>query len=115
MTLPVIGLYYSLRRANFISAFLSTVVVGLAVPYGIQLLLNSGVQFVLGMNVFYLVGLSRPEADDSLGTLLIYAVLRLIWMPYFITLFQLIVAAWLGRRLYRDLAQRNFAFTQVGT
>jgi len=114
LTLPVIGLYYSLRRANFISAFLSTVFVGLAVPYGIQLALNSGVQFVLGMNVFYLVGLSRPEADDSLGTLLIYAALRLIWMPYFITLFQLLVAAWLGRRLYRDLAQRNFAFTRVG-
>ncbi len=42
-------------------------------------------------------------------------VLRLIWMPYFVTLFQLIVAAWLGRRLYRDMAQRNFAFTRAVT
>ena len=115
LTLPVIGLYYSLRRGTFISAFLSTVFVGLAVPYGIQLALNSGAQFLLGMNVFYLVGLSRPEADDSLGTLLIYALLRLIWLPYFVTLFQLIVAAWLGRRLYRDMAQRNFAFTRAAT
>jgi hypothetical protein len=114
LTLPVIGLYYSLRRGNFITAFVSTLFVGLMVPYGLKLILNSGTQFLLGLNVYYLLGLARPQADDSLGTLIIYSLLRLIWWPFFITLFQVVIALWLGRRLYRDMERRNFAFTRAG-
>jgi hypothetical protein len=103
-----------LRRGNFISAFLSTLFVGLMVPYCLKLILNSGTQFLLGLNVYYLLGLAQPQADDSLGTLIIYSLLRLIWWPFFITLFQVVLALWLGRRLYRDMERRNFAFTRVG-
>jgi ABC-type transport system involved in multi-copper enzyme maturation permease subunit len=37
VTLPVIGLYYSLRRSNFISSFLFTAFMGAALPWGVAL------------------------------------------------------------------------------
>ena len=115
LALPVIGLYYSLRCSNFISAFLSTIFVGLAVPFGLPIIISTGIQFLLGINGFYLRDLAAPQNDNSLSALLFYALLRLGLSPFFITLVQLAIAARMGRRLYRDMESRNFAFSRALT
>ncbi len=115
LTLPVIGLYYSLRRGNFIGAFLFTLFWGLAVPYGLKLIVNVGAEFLIGISAFDLPGLADHLSDDSLSTLLLYALIRLAWSPIFATLVQVVIAIVLGRRLYIDMERRNFAFSRGGT
>jgi ABC-type transport system involved in multi-copper enzyme maturation permease subunit len=115
LAMPVIGLYYSLRRSNFVSAFLSTILLGVAIPFGLQLILKTGVQFVLGGNAYFLRGFGQPGSADSLSTLLFYALLHLILSPFFVTVVQLAVAAGVGHRLYHDMERRNFTFSRAVT
>jgi ABC-type transport system involved in multi-copper enzyme maturation permease subunit len=112
LALPVVGLYYSLRRSNFISAFLSTVLMGVAVPFGLRLMFKAAAQFLVGINAFYFRGLAELRNDDSMTTFIFYSLLPFVLSPFFVTLVQLAIAAWTGRRLYRDMESRNFAFSR---
>ncbi|MDB6109012.1 MAG: hypothetical protein JWR69_762 [Pedosphaera sp.] len=93
LTIPVIGLYFSLRRNSFISALLFTVLFGLVLPVGLPALL-----YVV-FPEFYVPG-SLAAAFYSQSA---------------ISLLQLTVAILLGRRLYFDLVRRNFAFSHAVT
>lgn len=115
LALPVIGLYYSLRRSNFISAFLSTVLVGLAIPFGLQLLARAAMQFFMSVNTFYVRGIASLRNDDSLTALFFYALLPFFLSPFFVTFVQLAIAILTGRKLCRDMESRNFAFSRAIT
>jgi ABC-type transport system involved in multi-copper enzyme maturation permease subunit len=88
-SLPVIGLYYSLLKRGFLSAFLWTLLVGVALPA----FLSAGEQFT-EMAVSVLVA-RNPAQDPSLG-----------WL---FTPVQAAVAGWLAWRLHSDLKRRRFA------
>ncbi|HEX4645215.1 MAG TPA: ABC transporter permease subunit [Verrucomicrobiae bacterium] len=95
-TVPVIGLYYSLRRSNFVSALLSTIVAGLLLP----VVLMVAVAYVRWVFFGALLGIGGGSAELSQGVALI-------------SLCQVLVAVALGRRLYRDLVLRRFAFERA--
>ncbi len=85
LTLPVVGLYFSLRRPNFISAFLFTLMSGLGVPWVIGLL--------------FLVLWELPtQGFPSRASVMI------------VPLTQAVIAAALGFQLHRDLERRNFSY-----
>ena len=87
---------------NFISAFVSTIVVGAGIPFGIQILLGAGFRLLAGMNGYYFGNAVDIGRDDSLGILLLYALLRLIFSPLFVTIVQLGIAA----RIWRAASPR---------
>jgi hypothetical protein len=93
-SLPVIGLYYSLRSPSFIGAFLLTLFMGGAVPFGLQLLLGGGIEAVMSMDFVRLGGAAQPVTVSFL---------------------QLAIAVWIWWRLYRDLERRNFPLTRAAT
>lgn len=91
-TVPVIGLYYSLRRSNFVSAFLSTIVAGLLLPAVATVLISYG-RWVLFGPLFASSQIKQPVV--------------------LISACQIVIAMALGRRLYRDLVLRRFAFERA--
>jgi ABC-type transport system involved in multi-copper enzyme maturation permease subunit len=93
LTLPVIGLYFSLRRSNFMSALLFTLLFGLGLPMTFPGLLHI---------VF-------PEFDFPGSPL------GMFYSQSAVTILQLLAAVLLGRRLYSDLVRRNFAFSHAVT
>ena len=113
LSLPVIGLYYSLRRANFISAFLSTVLMGVAIPYGLQLIFKLGLQFFVSINTFGFPGVAGFRGDNTLVALFFYKLLPFILSPFFVTFVQWSIAIWTVRRLFRDMESRNFTFSRA--
>jgi ABC-type transport system involved in multi-copper enzyme maturation permease subunit len=90
-TAPVIGLYYSLRRSNFVSALLSTIVAGLLLPVVVVAVKSYVFSLYVGMSPYLIA--PHPVV--------------------FISACQILIAAALGRRLYRDLVQRRFAFERA--
>lgn len=102
ITLPVIGLYYSLRRKTFIGSFLSTLFAGLALPHLVKLLLFLAVQIILG-------GFAYPEYDHPWLAGLFRLLSDLISAPIFITFIQIGIALRAAGRLRRDLLRRDFA------
>jgi len=105
LCLPVIGLYYSLRRANFISAFLSTVAVGLILPRLVTAVLN-----LISQLIFFGASLGEiinPLAGGPRFDILFY--------PNFPVFLQVVIALYLGRKLHRDLVHRNFPFSKGAT
>ncbi len=98
LTLPVIGLYFSLRRKSFISAFLFTLFTGLLLPLGVAFVLSTGFD-PLGQGVFFPGGFADPKP-----------LVRLVNSMVFVNLLQLLIAALVARRLHRDLKHRNFPF-----
>lgn len=116
LTLPVIGLYFSLRRANFISAFLFTVFAGVAAPYGARILAMTVFRLVLQWGGFYRPDVPRQTGEDLFSTLfyvVFYAVLRFVSQSSFVNLAQIGLAVSLGRRLHRDLERRHFTITRA--
>ncbi|EEF58532.1 hypothetical protein [Pedosphaera parvula] len=103
-TLPVIGLYYSLGKSNFVSAFLFTLFVGLIIPAGLQSGLGFGVSLLLGGSGY---GMGSITDVTDLFEGLIYVV---VYSRGFITLWQILAAIMLARKLHRNLVSRNFAF-----
>jgi hypothetical protein len=99
LTLPVIGLYFSLRRANFISALLWTLFVGIFLPLALPRLLFLLQHWVL---------MFQPQMWP-----LPRAAFRGSDVVPFITFFQAAFAIIAGNRLYRNLLQRNFAFQKA--
>jgi ABC-type transport system involved in multi-copper enzyme maturation permease subunit len=101
LTLPVIGLYFSLRCRTFIGAFLSTLAVGLIAPLAFPLLLEYFWRIYSVTNFsFAPSGGLIPMPPTSYGLLL---------RPYGLAAFcQLVVAVILWLRLYHRLRQRAF-------
>ena len=92
LTLPVVGLYFSLRCRNFIAAFLFTLAVGLLSP----ILLAAFFRFlgwVYGYGNYFASGEVRTSSFGS-------------------SLIQLILAATCARALYGRLRRRAFPFTR---
>jgi ABC-type transport system involved in multi-copper enzyme maturation permease subunit len=97
-TLPVIGLYYSLKRANFISSFLGTIFVGLLGP----LLLWRVASWLIWVYTSATWPLSpfNPFTQASVLPVLIL---------------QASIALRLGWMLHRNLVHRTFAFSTSTT
>ncbi len=113
LSLPVIGLYYSLRRVNFISAFFSTLLAGLLLPQFVKVLLDFGTQVFLGFGLSYLSDYLWPDDPSTPLTWLYAALLKFLVSPFFVAFIQIGIAFWYGRKLHRDLVQRNFAFSKA--
>ena len=86
LTVPVIGLYFSLRCRHFIVALTATVGLAIALPLGLSSFIAPLIEFPPSF---------RDEATD--------------WSQITALLLQLPLAWALGTRLYRDLEQRRFA------
>jgi ABC-type transport system involved in multi-copper enzyme maturation permease subunit len=81
-TLPIVGLYYSLRCRNFLAAFLMTFLVGLLLPV------------VLGILLY------NSSTDESL-----------LGQSMGAAFFQCVLAFLCGNALYHRLKERQFSFT----
>ena len=89
-TLPVIGLYYSLARSNFIAALIWTLLVGIALPSGMA----------------RIVALSLDVSNSSSSSFLQPAILVEEFLP---CLIQLGLAVLFAARLHHHLRYRKFA------
>lgn len=111
VTLPVIGLYCSLRRRNFITAFLSTVFFGLVLPFLAKVLFDIPAAMLLGTT--RIGGFTDyVEAPGSTGSLLLDVIAWLYFSHWTVILIQAHIAARLWGKLNRDLGRRNFAFSR---
>jgi ABC-type transport system involved in multi-copper enzyme maturation permease subunit len=108
LVLPVIGLFYSLRRRSFINAWLSTVLVGFLAPVALRVLLEVGLRIFVGYGFIKIRGISGGYTDTTASP-----ILRFLYSYYSVILFQLIIAARLGWRLRRDMERRNFSFSRM--
>jgi hypothetical protein len=89
LSLPVIGLYFSLLKRGFWSAFLWTLLVGVALPA----YLSEGEQLIQ-------LAVSAPVAQNPPQDL---------WLGWLFIPVQAAVAGWLAWRLHSDLKRRRFA------
>jgi len=91
LTLPIVGLYYSLAKTHFLSAFVWTLLMGYLFP---MLLANVGMvqRFIL-----WQVGFPGNPART-------HSAIGPIW-----ALIQIALAMGFGHLLHRDLEQRRFA------
>lgn len=102
LTLPVIGLYFSLRRANFISALLWTLAVGVFLPLAL---------FPLARLFFFLLaGDPMNLLPDPMPFHFWFGALSFV--PH---LLLLLLALWCGRQLHRNLTRRTFALEKAVT
>ena len=90
---PVIGLYFSVRCKNFISAFLFTLAFVFVIPMGLVMLVRFVAWLSSDMNSFF-------DGGADPGTQM--------WF------FQLVLAGFLLRRLHHKLATRSFPLDNVG-
>ena len=84
---PIVGLYYSLRRRSFISAWLCTLATALFLPNVTGRLLTTTVQLCFQINT------KHTE----------------IQVLFFTSCIQIIFALWTAMRLHRNLIRRSFA------
>ena len=104
--MPVIGLYFSLRCRNFISAFLSTLAAGLLLPLAVPLVLEFVWRIYSGTDsCYYPSGGLIPRAPASYSLLL---------RPYGVAaLCQFVLAVIFWQRLYRCLQKRAFPMEEL--
>jgi ABC-type transport system involved in multi-copper enzyme maturation permease subunit len=93
LTLPIVGLYYSLAKTHFLSAFLWTMLVG----YGFPTLLSNSVGWRLRA-----IQMAGPATPGSLGD-------PAIWRGPIWAMSQLALAVGFAWLLHRNLEQRRFA------
>lgn len=95
-TLPIIGLYFSLAKSNFIAALLWTVLVGIVGPSGLGMAAQSW------FNSFYWPTIIAAPAS--------WGAAAIAWIAVFLpALAQVVIATLLGLRLQHDLKTRHFA------
>lgn len=100
LTLPIIGLYFSLSRRYFITAFLWTIVVGMLLPLAVMIF---SFRLCAGFwEIDYGPGFAGVFGGHPLR----------MYMGLAPTLLQLGLASWLGYRLYSNLSQRKFALSR---
>jgi ABC-type transport system involved in multi-copper enzyme maturation permease subunit len=100
IALPVIGLYYSLRRRTFAASVASTLFMGflpVIVLETFKILLTA----LYGPSWWFL-GMSGALGNPWAG---------ILWSPVFIPFVQLLIALRCGVRLYQNLEHRKFVFT----
>ena len=91
LTLPVVGLYYSLAKTHFLSAFVWTLLMGYLFP---MLLANVG---MVQRFIMWQVGFPANPARTQTAIGPVWALL------------QIVLATGFGHLLHRDLEQRQFA------
>jgi ABC-type transport system involved in multi-copper enzyme maturation permease subunit len=96
LAMPFTGLYNSLRRRNFMSAFLQTLLTVVVLPYAAWQLLGFA---------------ARVMRYSSADPVLVVLVETLATVQAVVVV-QLLIAARVSRRLHQDLKQRNFAFSR---
>ena len=96
LTLPVIGLYFSLRCNNFISALLVTLSVALVLPISLGRVVA---WCVSTLSKSYMYG----RADDHPSA------------TFFTMVVQFVCAAYVWKRLHRNLTRRTFALDRAIT
>ncbi len=114
LTLPVVGLYYSLRQENFLSAFLFTVVMGLLAPVLVQQAIALLVE-LFEPSAFQVYGGAaglRYRGSTPFAVPVPFGLLGLVRSNVVAVGWQLACAGWLGLRLHRALLQRNFNFNR---
>ncbi len=94
LTLPVVGLYYSLKRNNFFGALLFTVLMGLALPV-----------FIYSELAFLIVSLNIAGSRSG----------ELDWQILLLAVLQILVAAVTGFHLHHDLVRRKFPLQRAVT
>jgi hypothetical protein len=95
-TLPIVGLYFSLTRSNFVVALLCTVVLQMILP----VVLGQVAQFLSDTGTTPYIATGGPEQD---------------WVaPLAGPMFQLVLALFLGWRLHENLRHRSFAMAGSG-
>jgi ABC-type transport system involved in cytochrome c biogenesis permease component len=99
LAMPFVGLYQSLRRRNFVSAFLQTMLLVVVLPYGAWQILDFA---------------ARTMRYSNADPVLVVLVEKLAGAPV-VAAAQVGMAALVARRLHRDLQQRNFAFSRALT
>lgn len=107
LTMPVIGLYYSLSRKQFITAFLWTIWTGLMLPFVLKWLIRT----VFGV-VFF--GLLNVPTEGAIFAPLYYWLQRMMEEPIFISFVQVAIGIYFMQHLQRDLESRKFAFSMGG-
>lgn len=112
-TVPIIGLYYSLRRKQFITAFLSTLMTGLFLPWIIKLLATFFVEIVLGFGMVSLAAGGAVLGENSVADQIFAALRKTVLSPFFIVIIQASIALHVGKRLHHDLVHREFAFSKT--
>jgi ABC-type transport system involved in multi-copper enzyme maturation permease subunit len=105
LTLPVIGLYHSLRWKSFITAFLMTFLTGLLLPLVVVFPLRAW--FNIKYRQFGGGDGFEMETHDHLGHFV-----SLDCSDLCPNLLQVIIAVFIARRLYHNLRDRNFAFSR---
>jgi ABC-type transport system involved in multi-copper enzyme maturation permease subunit len=110
LTIPVIGLYFSLRRRGFVSAFLFTIFAALLVPAAAQMILSLLIEAWFPYAAYQTdVGWRRENG---------WLVALLNWLAHSrecAEMLQLAFAVVVGRRLHSDLTARSFNFTREVT
>ncbi|HZV33870.1 MAG TPA: hypothetical protein VFB72_04770 [Verrucomicrobiae bacterium] len=109
LTIPVIGLYYSLSRKHFISAFLWTVFTGILLPFVLKWLII----LVSSILVFAIIGGPRTLDYQSMIGPLLNSAQHMFMSADFIVIIQAAIAIRCGLRLQRNLEERKFAFSAM--
>ena len=112
ITVPLIGLYYSLKRKHFITAFLSTLLMGLVIPYVLKWMISLFAEIFLGFGLEYFSGMDDGLNDHSLTAGLYDSLRRTVASPFFVNVIQLIIAYRVGRQLHDMMVRREFAFSK---
>ncbi len=97
LTIPVIGLYYSLAETSFISAFIRTLAVGVVLPF-------------LPLVPFRLAEIWISNGSPALGISPEWPVSS----QFVVIAFRLALAAFFGKRLHQSLRYRTFAVASGG-
>ena len=98
VSIPVIGLYFSLICRNFLTALIATVLVGMIGPALVPTCITAIIRIV--------ARLSEMTLTNTDELMLLLRLLQLLLHPLIV---QLAVAAWLWRGLHRRLTHRRFA------
>lgn len=109
LTIPVIGLYYSLSRKHFISAFLWTVFAGILLPFVLKWLII----LLSSILVFAITGGPRTFDYQSFMGPLVFSIRNMFMSADFIVIIQAAIAIRCGLRLHRNLEERKFAFSMM--
>lgn len=103
-TVPIIGLYYSLRCRTYLGALGMTLLASVAIPWGACRLALWGLTALSNNSVPYYRFTVLPESlgYQFFGTILVSGGLPLVW--------QMLAGAWLLRRLHHCLVRREFSY-----
>jgi ABC-type transport system involved in multi-copper enzyme maturation permease subunit len=107
ITLPVIGLYHSIRWKSFITAFLMTFVTGLVLPLAVKMAFRTFIH--TSASERYL------ENSDHVLSAYAYEMERFVDSGLFLNILQVFITVFIARRLLLALRRRTFAISRAVT